>query len=420
MAVRLSKNMLLDPCNENWFQMQGNDSVRFCSHCAKHVHNLEAWDAEQVESWLQQQAAPVCVRVLPHRQRIPQISDRRLVRKWLNRFFLMSLGGLSLQAQTVIQGPETAQVAPLKTPQEEPIVPSSIQLNAGPHRIFGNFSVLSQKSVEADDDSKSVQIQVEVWDGCQQLVTRAALDDKFRFEIAGLASGVYELRLIDGQHQPQPLNLELLADEALDVDVVESYNLLYSVLGTVTYEKTDFGNKWVFKAHDTDAPQIDKEEEDLLKNLALELDYADLATVNKMISNGDLDPTLGRSHGLTLLLYCLATNKADAALALLEAGADPHLKTFKQVPTFLFAICMGEPTVIKKFLAMGVDPNSADRDGHTALMIAAFYGNEPVMKMLIKAGADPDQLDHDGFDALFYAEQNCQADLARSIFSQHK
>ena len=29
-----------EPCNEDWNKMAGNEKVRFCSHCSRHVNNI--------------------------------------------------------------------------------------------------------------------------------------------------------------------------------------------------------------------------------------------------------------------------------------------------------------------------------------------------------------------------------------------
>jgi hypothetical protein len=50
------------PCNESWDEMTGNTEVRFCSHCAKDVHNLSAMKRADVEKLLQKSNGKLCVR----------------------------------------------------------------------------------------------------------------------------------------------------------------------------------------------------------------------------------------------------------------------------------------------------------------------------------------------------------------------
>ena len=51
----MKKKKLLDsinvksPCSESWDEMFGNDEVRFCSHCAKNVHNLSAMTRQKAK-----------------------------------------------------------------------------------------------------------------------------------------------------------------------------------------------------------------------------------------------------------------------------------------------------------------------------------------------------------------------------------
>jgi hypothetical protein len=51
----MSKKKVIDaievksPCSESWDEMQGNDQVRFCSHCAKSVNNLSEMTRREAE-----------------------------------------------------------------------------------------------------------------------------------------------------------------------------------------------------------------------------------------------------------------------------------------------------------------------------------------------------------------------------------
>lgn len=55
------------PCNESWDEMFGNDEVRFCSHCAKDVHNLSAMTRQKAEKLLKSNKS-LCVRYIKNTQ----------------------------------------------------------------------------------------------------------------------------------------------------------------------------------------------------------------------------------------------------------------------------------------------------------------------------------------------------------------
>lgn len=63
MAMKiLDRIEVKSPCNESWDKMAGNDTVRFCSHCARDVHNLSAISALEAEELIQGSQGRLCVR----------------------------------------------------------------------------------------------------------------------------------------------------------------------------------------------------------------------------------------------------------------------------------------------------------------------------------------------------------------------
>jgi hypothetical protein len=57
--------MLLIPtllCPKPWEGMSGNETQRFCSHCKKHVHNLDALSVSERLALLSSPAASICSR----------------------------------------------------------------------------------------------------------------------------------------------------------------------------------------------------------------------------------------------------------------------------------------------------------------------------------------------------------------------
>jgi hypothetical protein len=50
------------PCPADWSRMQGDDRVRLCVGCGKHVYNLSAMTFDQVIALLQAQGDELCGR----------------------------------------------------------------------------------------------------------------------------------------------------------------------------------------------------------------------------------------------------------------------------------------------------------------------------------------------------------------------
>jgi hypothetical protein len=51
------------PCSARWEDMKGDERIRFCASCEKHVYNLSAMRADEAEALLGQRDGSVCVRL---------------------------------------------------------------------------------------------------------------------------------------------------------------------------------------------------------------------------------------------------------------------------------------------------------------------------------------------------------------------
>ncbi|WP_437735115.1 hypothetical protein [Sorangium sp. So ce1335] len=51
------------PCTARWEEMAGDDRVRFCRHCEKHVYNLSEMPREEAERLVRAAAGDLCVRL---------------------------------------------------------------------------------------------------------------------------------------------------------------------------------------------------------------------------------------------------------------------------------------------------------------------------------------------------------------------
>ena len=60
--VSLDVIQVAEPCHESWDAMTGDDRVRFCRGCSKHVHNLSAMSRTEAERLVCESAGSLCVR----------------------------------------------------------------------------------------------------------------------------------------------------------------------------------------------------------------------------------------------------------------------------------------------------------------------------------------------------------------------
>ncbi len=52
---------IASPCDAAWHAMRGDDRVRFCHRCDKHVYNLSAMTRKEADFLLAERQGPLCV-----------------------------------------------------------------------------------------------------------------------------------------------------------------------------------------------------------------------------------------------------------------------------------------------------------------------------------------------------------------------
>ena len=60
---RLDEVRIANPCDASWDAMQGDDRVRFCAACGKHVYNLSAMPRLEAERLLADREGSICKRL---------------------------------------------------------------------------------------------------------------------------------------------------------------------------------------------------------------------------------------------------------------------------------------------------------------------------------------------------------------------
>jgi ankyrin repeat protein len=157
-----------------------------------------------------------------------------------------------------------------------------------------------------------------------------------------------------------------------------------------------------------------------------ELDIFDAAALGRAERVRELleaDPTMaaGRSgDGFTALHYPAffgGVGAAEAARALLEAGADPNARSenaFWVMPLHSAAAgAHGE--IVEVLLAAGAEPDPRQRHGWTPLQGAAQNGDLRAVQALLAAGADPTLRNDDGRSAAELAREFGHLELAARL-----
>lgn len=60
---RLDRLAILSPCPESWQAMNGDERTRFCSRCQKHVYDLAALEAREIDALIEATQGRLCARI---------------------------------------------------------------------------------------------------------------------------------------------------------------------------------------------------------------------------------------------------------------------------------------------------------------------------------------------------------------------
>jgi ankyrin repeat protein len=132
------------------------------------------------------------------------------------------------------------------------------------------------------------------------------------------------------------------------------------------------------------------------------------------------DPSLGRAwsaDGFTALHFAAFFGSADAARALLAAGADPNVRSRNEMSVMPIhsAVAGRHGDMLAALVAAGAEVNVAQRDGWTPLHGAAQHGDVATVDLLLEAGADAAARNDDGITAADLADRAGHSALATRL-----
>jgi len=127
--------------------------------------------------------------------------------------------------------------------------------------------------------------------------------------------------------------------------------------------------------------------------------------------------TARSSDDTTALHFAAFFGQPEAALLLIEEGADPHAvsETFGSVTPLHSAAAVGNRDAVRALLDAGADPNARQQGGFTALHAAAQNGDEELAEELLARGADASAKTDEGKTAADFATKEGHIALAARL-----
>lgn len=133
--------------------------------------------------------------------------------------------------------------------------------------------------------------------------------------------------------------------------------------------------------------------------LAVATETGDAAAIRHWIKDEGVDPdkTFARRDGIPLIAWPLRAQNLEGLRALLENGADPNAREFKEVDgrrlgfnnAMVYAAKMEDPRFLELLLKHGGDPNARSSARETLMYVAFLSGNQwKNVQLLVENGAN--------------------------------
>jgi uncharacterized protein len=130
------------------------------------------------------------------------------------------------------------------------------------------------------------------------------------------------------------------------------------------------------------------------------------------------DPNLADSDGTTALLWAVHNDDVALVKRLIAAGADVQVKNAYGATAMSEAAVIANPAVLEALLAAGADVDSPNAEGQTALMVVARSSNVAAAELLIERGANVNaREERKGQTALMWAAAQSQPAMVETLLA---
>ncbi|OLE54691.1 MAG: hypothetical protein AUG51_06980 [Acidobacteria bacterium 13_1_20CM_3_53_8] len=378
------------PCQAEWDEMTGNDQVRFCVHCSKHVNNISEMTRKRALELVARSHGRLCIRYYRRpdgtTETLPDSPSRlyRIKRRASKIAAGTFSAALSLSSTAVAQT--------LTQPDQPVACRQTIQANnSSPQVMFGGSASLAGTVMDANGaviPGANVALINET-SGAQQSVTT---DEYGQYNFQNLGTGSYSLSIFsNGFKSYFQRGLALHDGEAQRADASLEVGETVTMGGAMAVIASD--------------PLIKAASEN------------DLAAVKKLIEEGADVSKRDDETETTALDEAVMHGNRDMVRVLLGAGADVNARTKRKQTALMRLDEDGTAALVWDLVSAGARVNARDSDGDTPLIMAAQYSNLEVVRALISAGANVNATSHSGETALMAAAGADEVEIVEALFN---
>lgn len=384
------------PCSESWDEMTGNDQVRFCSHCAKDVHNVSKATRREAIRLVRRSNGRVCVRYEVHPiKRTPIFAPRaaRLIRQTGIAAGLIT-ASLALAEAAYAQGGalglETVRVEQTdKTGSTGSVISGYVTDPAGAAIPFAVVSISNIGTYEY----RAVNANGE---GFYEFKDLTAGSYTIKFEAGGFnVKQIENISLSESGTVRRDARMELQqVAEVVEIKAGGDYEGSVSGgIGIVTLSESVERNA-----------------------LVMAVMNEDLEEVQNLITRGaKLNSRDKGLEGITPLHAAIETGNIEIMQLLLAYGAKPNSRDYQKRTPLMMLDEDGEKEMVRILIAYGANPGLVDAQKNSVLHHFAEFDEPEMMRYLIEHGANPNGRNKAGRTPLMIAAENDNAEVLRVL-----
>lgn len=395
-GITMSKKSIINsidvksPCSEDWNEMQGNDEVRFCSHCSKHVNNLSEMTRKQAVRLVRESNGSLCVRYIQHPvTRKPMFAEQLL--QITRRVPTVAAGVMS--ASIALSTQAYAQGSP-----NLPIEPNSrIEVSFDKDAKPGNDASGSVTGTITDQQGAVIvgaAISIVSVDAGMSAATKTDENGQYKFAslkpgtyrveagFAGFTKGFKQITVTDGDNAA---NIELAITMATTVEI-RADDILNTVSGGIGISESYY----VFSNPLTTAVL----NEDLDESRELIIRGHNVNVVEK------------KNGGVTPLFIAVENGDVKMVEMLLQFRARINVRDSNKQTPIMKLDDDATPELVELLVRFGAKVNAIDKHGNTPLILAAGAADDKVLNALLVAGAEVNAANKEGQTALMEAAEN--------------
>ena len=383
------------PCSESWDEMRGSEQIRFCSHCAKDVHNLSEMTRKQARRIVAAANGNICVRYIRRPDGRIQTIKNTLHQITRQTGIAATVLGTSLSVSTLAYAQTTTETPPTDNAEISKVVNEKTDAPNG--TISGTITDPQGAAIPfafvtlANEQMTFYQNVSANQEGFYEFKDVPIGEYKLKFDAGGFASK--EIKNISVSSGEQNYSAQM---------AIETVQTVVNIGGNDEITTVVNGGAMIFTER--------------YNRLVMAVENEDLGEVKVRVMMGERVNAKDKGYGNNSPLHVAVENgNLEIAEFLLTHGAKTNSKNFEKRTVLMMLDEDATPELVNLLLRYGAKINLFDKEGNTALMFAAEYSSDAVVQTLISAGANVNAVNKKGETALMRSAENGEIENVKTL-----